>query len=98
MCKSGDINERTPFWSERSQKWLPLLHLLHDMYPIRDRLDQMRGTGIKRVKMLDSVSAQNCDACQKLAGLTYAIDSAPELPPEGCICSPWCGCLHIAIE
>ena len=97
MWKSGDIDNRTPFWSERSKKWLPLLHLLQDMYPDRDRLDQMRQAGITRVKLLDSALAENCDACRKLAGQTCSIDNAPELPPDGCTCSPWCGCLHGAI-
>ena len=98
MVKRGEIDNHTLFWSERRREWLPLVQLLSDMYPDRDSLNQMRRVGITRVKMLASVLAENCDACRKLAGLTYSIDSAPELPPEDCTCFPWCGCLHIAIE
>jgi hypothetical protein len=82
MAKRGEINNHTPFWSERSQQWLPLLHLLKDMYPDRDQLDQMRNAGIKRVKVIGSGLDDDCDACRKLTGQLYAIDDAPELPPK----------------
>ena len=101
IARLYDINNLTPFWSERSKQWLPLLHLLHDMYPDRERLDQMQRAGIKRVKVIGwgpGWEDRNCDACRKLIDCTYPIDAAPELPPKDCACTPWCGCLHIAIE
>ena len=28
---------------------------------------------------------------------TFPIDAAPELPPKGCTCIPWCRCVVIAM-
>jgi len=97
MAKRGEIDNHTPFWSERRQKWLPLLHLLCDMYPDRDRLDQMRDVGIKRVKVIGS-GLDDCDACRKLTGQLYATENAPQLPPKDCTCTPWCRCTIAATE
>jgi len=98
MWKSGEITNRTRFWSDRSKKWLPLSYLLHDFYPNRDRLDQSRRAGIKRIKIIGSgLDESNCDRCRNLFG-TYPIDTVPELPPKGCTCNPWCGCITIAVE
>ena len=101
MVKRGEIDNHTLFWSERRREWLPLVQLLSDMYPHGDRLNQMQRAGIKRVKVIGwgpGWEERNCDACRKLIDCAYPIDAAPELPPEGCMCFPWCGCLHIAIE
>ena len=100
MVERGEIDNRMPFWSERSKKWLPLTHLLCDMYPDDDKLNQRRDCGIKRVKVIGwgpGWDERNCEACRKLIGRTYPIDAAPELPPEGCNCTPWCGSLILAL-
>ena len=97
MAKRGEIDNRTFFWSERSKKWLPLPHLLCDMYPDDDKLNQMRDCGIKRVKVIGSGWNDECDSCRNVIDHTFQIDPAPELPPEGCNCTPWCRCIIIAL-
>jgi hypothetical protein len=94
-AKHGKITNQTPFWSERVNQWLPLTHLLHDISPDRDRLAKMRESGIEYVKITGS--GDDCDACRKLHQRIYSIDAVPELPPSGCTCNPWCGCLIIAL-
>ncbi len=98
MAQRGEIDNHTLFWSERSKKWLPLPNLLRDIYPDDDKLKQMRDCGIDRIKVIGSGWDDECDSCRKLIERTFSIDAAPELPPQGCTCIPWCRCLHIAIE
>lgn len=100
MVERGEIDNHTLFWSDRRQQWLTLVHLLLDIYPPRDGVNQMRGVGIKRVKVIGwgpGWEDRTCDACRNLVERVYSIDAAPGLPPEGCSCTPWCGCLIIAL-
>jgi hypothetical protein len=100
MVNRGEIDNQTLFWSERRQHWLRLVRLLDDLYPTSENLDQMRQAGIKRVKVIGRGPGwedRTCDACRKLIDRTFPIDAAPELPPEGCNCTPWCGSLIIAL-
>lgn len=93
MVDRKEIDDHTLFWSDWRQQWIPLVYLLHDIYP--ERLDRMREAGIKRVIVIGYGSGweeRNCNACRKLIGRIYLIDAAPIIPPEDCTCSPWCGC------
>ena len=97
LVKHREIGNLTPFWSERRRQWLPLIHLLHDIFPDSDRLARMRESGIKYVKIIDSGATDDCDACRKLTGRIYSIDATPVLPPPECTCNPWCGCVITAL-
>jgi hypothetical protein len=87
MAMRGDINHTSEFWCERQSAWLPLAGIIIDMYP--SRLDQMRDTGFKKVKILGS-NSDDCPACLDLQKNAYPIDEAPTLPPKDCTCIPWC--------
>jgi hypothetical protein len=63
---------------------------------IKVRLQEMKQTGIKRVKVLGST--ETCPACRAESGKVYAIEAAPVLPHEGCSCERGCVCLLIATE
>jgi hypothetical protein len=93
MVDRKEIDNRTLFWSDWRQQWISLVYLLHDIYP--EQLDRMREAGIKRVRVIGygpGWQERNCDACRKLIGRIYLIDAVPDIPPEDCTCTPWCGC------
>jgi hypothetical protein len=96
LAKQEAINHRTLFWSDRQQQWLPLTALMFDLHP--NRLEEMRGCGVKFVEVICSGTGEDCIVCRQLTGKTYDIDVAPVLPPDGCTCNPWCRCMFIAVR
>lgn len=96
MAQRDEIGPHTLFWSERRQQWLPLTGIMFDIEP--GEFQQMKECGIFRVEILDSGTGEDCPECHALTGRTYPITSVPELPPEGCTCSPWCRCTIIAVS
>jgi hypothetical protein len=93
MIDSKEIDCHSLFWSDWRQQWIPLVYLLHDIYP--ERLDRMREAGVKRVGVTASrreSEEQSCDACRKLIGQIYLIDAVPDIPPDNCTCVPWSAC------
>ena len=58
LSSRGEIDNHTLFWSDRREQWLALVNLLDDIYPKRERVDQMRQAGIERVEVLGTGSME----------------------------------------
>jgi hypothetical protein len=91
MAVAGEIDQTTQFWSKRNKGWASLPGLMCDLYP--PQLKGLRSAGIQRVKVINSGTGEDCPACSALAGQVFPIEHAPELPPAGCRCIPWCRCV-----
>lgn len=87
MATAGDIGPTTLFWSDAKQQWLPLTGVMFDIEP--SRLNEMASAGIEKIEVLGS-RQDDCAACSALAGKSFPIAGAPDLPPGGCECVPWC--------
>jgi hypothetical protein len=64
----------------------------------RERLRDMRESGIRRVQILGSDREGVCSVCRAAAGKTYPISKAPSLPHERCTCETGCTCMLVADE
>jgi hypothetical protein len=53
-------------------------------------LSRMRGSGIKKVKI---IGIGGCEACAALNNKTFLLDELPELPYEKCTCYLGCRCM-----
>jgi len=92
-------------WGENNPlKWLTGLeqefareaHVMLSAAISRLRLRELKRAGIQQVKILGSCRDNACETCRKADGMTYAIQSAPELPHGRCTCEYGCGCIFIA--
>jgi hypothetical protein len=62
----------------------------------RDRLAEIKASGIKFVKIVGSWSeSENCDECKSMRGHSIEVEYAPELPLRGCR-KKYCGCTIVA--
>jgi hypothetical protein len=62
---------------------------------IRTELRQWKRLEFKQVRLLSSGRDDICVLCKEANGRVYAMESAPELPPEKCTCEYGCGCLFV---
>lgn len=95
MRKNSELSQDDLFWSERKQEWIPIAGLIFDIVPEPDRAEFL-DLGFVNLEVLLSDN-EDCPACVAVAGV-YPISSAPELPPFGCTCMPWCRCLIVVSE
>ena len=94
MMERGEIDYTAEFWSENKQMWCPVAGVMFDIDPLRT--EEMRKAQIKMVKIVGT--REDCPACKELAGKLYEIDEVPELPPQDCVCVPWCRTNVVALE
>jgi hypothetical protein len=94
MATDGKIDHAAEFLSASTNEWRPLSGIMEDFYPSKEKLEQMRESGITKVTILGS--GEDCPACHSLQQTIYPIDEPPMLPPEGCKCVPWCRCEVVA--
>lgn len=66
---------------------------------MRERLEQIRAAGIKRVEILGPGEGNYCcAACSLLVGSQFPIVNAPDLPPADCQCEGGSKLMYIAVE
>jgi hypothetical protein len=94
-------------WNTRSAKsWLPeelktdpfdaevAARMLYFYANTQYELCRSIGIGANRLQILSVCDAYTCNSCRKIAGRTYSLSAAPELPYERCTCEDGCRCCY----
>lgn len=95
MAERQEIGNGTYYWSIIYEGWMPLAGILSDFGP--SGFSQMLEQGfITKAEVLSA--KDDCPACRALSGREYSVSNLPKIPPDGCQCIPWCGCVFVAVE
>ena len=98
MAGEGGINHSTLFFSELQQNWVELVAIREDYRPTSEKLKQFVASGVRKVIFLAAGGPGECDVCAALDCKKFPIAAAPQMPPSGCRCQPWCKSLLGASE
>lgn len=74
-----------------------IAHMLHSHGCFLRSIQQFREAGISMVKLLGAHGPEDCAACRSVDGLSFTIDTVPELPLIACTCQDKAGCRVIVI-
>ena len=95
MIRREEFTPEALYWSEQFKEWRKIRAMMCENH--QENLAELRRAGVKRVEFEDSATGEDCRICSELADKRFLIHDAPDLPPKGCECVPWCRLVLIAV-
>lgn len=93
------LTKDTLYWSERHSGWHPVNHLpALEWSDDAERIESCERAGIEWVEYLNAQNGEDCPLCVSMNGRRFRADEAPQMPLEGCTCTPWPISVWIAVE